>query len=140
MSAPDLLTFAKIPSRNPTSFLPPRVSLLAPYICALPSLLRIIDVKELLAVPMVLAVENFPLSVAVMSTVPAPRSPMIEIPLLEMEIAVIKIGAVALSVKVPIREPVEEIFHKVRLFNSFRSAGTCSTTTPSTLTGALVAL
>ena len=96
--------------------------------------------NALFAVPIVLAVVNFPVSVELIRTVPAPRSPIIEIPLLESEIAVIKSGDVALSEYVAIREPAEEIFHKVTLFNSLRNAGTCSTTTPSTLTGLLVAL
>ena len=97
VNAPLLFTFARIPSRTPTSFLPLRLSLLDPYICALPSGFRIIDVSALFAVPIVLAVENFPLSVAEIRTVPAPRSPRIEIPLVECEIAVISIGDVALS-------------------------------------------
>ena len=48
-------------------------------------------------------------------------------------------GAVALSEYVAMSAPAEDIFHKVTQFNSLRSAGTCSTTTPSTLTGLLVA-
>ena len=60
-------------------------------------MLRIIDENEVLAVPITLAVENFPFSVEEMTTVPAPRSPIIEIPLLECEMAEIKSGDVALS-------------------------------------------
>ena len=89
--------------------------------------------------PIVLAVENFPPSVAEIRTVPAPRSPIIEIPFVECEIAVISSGDVALSEYVAISAPAEDIFHKVTQFNSLRSAGTCSTTTPSTLTGLLIA-
>ena len=102
-------------------------------------LIGIIEENELFGVPIAFAVVNFPPSVEVMRTVPAPRSPIIEIPLLEYEIAVIKIGAVALSEYVAMSAPAEVIFHKVKQFNSLRSAGTCSTTTPSTLTGLLVA-
>ena len=75
-----------------------------------------------------------------MRTVPAPRSPIIEIPLLEYEIAVINSGAVALSEYVAMSAPAEDIFHKVNVFKSLRSPGTGSTTTPSTFTGVLVAL
>ena len=80
---PDLLTFARIPSRVPTRALPPRVSALDPYSCAVPSALRKIDVSELFAVPIVTAFENFPASDTFTRTVPAPRSPRIEIPLVE---------------------------------------------------------
>ena len=46
---------------------------------------------------MTLAVANFPVNVEEIRTNPAPRSPIIEIPLLECEMAVIKSGDVALS-------------------------------------------
>ena len=42
-----------------------------------------IDVKELLAVPIVTAFENSPVNVTLTRTLPAPRSPKIEIPLAE---------------------------------------------------------
>jgi hypothetical protein len=80
---PDLLTFARIPSRVPTRALPPRISALDPYNCAEPSALRKIDVRELFAVPIVTAFENFPSIVTFTRTLPAPRSPKIEIPLAE---------------------------------------------------------